>query len=196
MTSSCPEEIDRLECRLSELAMDWRGSRTARNSDKEAQVRLDYHSIVKRLWDLEWRGYGMLPDMELPDEYMPTFYVDYWRKKRENSPPLYSDTAKGPVLYVMVADAEGPVGYLWADDAAGGAGRVARTSRADRAVDLLDIWLYKLGPAKAEGLRPSQALRQLYDTPARPFSGWVWIVPNSEATAPSLAALQERAAAE
>jgi len=67
--------IDNLEGKLSYLAMNWRGM-------KAQEIVKKYHEVVQELWKLGWRGTTLLPDMELPDELMPEYFVAYWIKRR------------------------------------------------------------------------------------------------------------------
>ncbi len=67
--------IDNLEGKLSYLAMNWRGKKTQ-------EIVKKYHEVVQELWNLGWRGTTLLPDMELPDELMPEYFIAYWIKRR------------------------------------------------------------------------------------------------------------------
>lgn len=112
--------------------------------------------------------------------------------KPVSGPPRYRNTASGPVRYAVVANRDGVIGYLWASDADDGAGYEWRRAAGDVAANAGVPWYQKLRAAKAEGLAPSQALARLAATAGDPATGWV--VPGSEGTAPSLAALKELAA--
>jgi len=107
-------------------------------------------------------------------------------------PPRYGNTASGPVRYVVVANQDGVIGYLWASDADDGAGYEYLRSAGDAAANAGVPWYQRLRAAKADGLTPSQALVRLAAEPGDPVIGRV--VPGSEGTAPSLAAVKELAA--
>lgn len=106
-------------------------------------------------------------------------------------PPLYRNTADGPVRYVVVANEDGVLGYLWVSDPADAAGYVPRRSGGDVAMNSGGYWLRKLRPGKAAGLAPSQALAQVPADSGARMTGR--IVAGSEGTAPSLAVLRELA---
>lgn len=108
-----------------------------------------------------------------------------------DGPPLYRNTAEGPVRYVVVANGDGVLGYLWISDAVDAAGYVPRRSGGDVAMNSGGYWLRKLRAGKATGLLPSQALAGLPADSGSPMTGR--IVTGSEGTAPSLAVLKDLA---
>jgi len=112
--------------------------------------------------------------------------------KPVSGPQRYGYTASGPVRYVVVANQDGVIGYLWACDPDDAAGYEYRRSAGDVAANAGVPWYQRLRTAKARGLRPSQALAELAADPGDPVTGRV--VPGSEGTAPSLAAVKELAA--
>jgi hypothetical protein len=113
--------------------------------------------------------------------------------KPVSGPPRYGHTASGPVRYVVVANQDGVIGYLWASDADDSAGYEYLRSAGDVAANAGVPWYQKLRSAKADGLTPTQALERLASGPDDPVIGR--IVPGSEGTAPSLAAVKELAGA-
>lgn len=188
------DTVDELECRLSRLAMYWRG---ARDEVEELRLRNEYHTVLKTLWDRGWHGEEMYIDMELPEEYMPDYYLEYWQRMREGEAPAeYAESADGAIEYVAVETRDGRIGYLWACDSSDGSGYVVcHSAQQDlEVVDLTTAWRSWLKPAKAEGLLPSQALDRIHDVPAHTLR--CSVVPNSKANAPTLEALRKRAAAE
>lgn len=74
--------IDELEHRFGHLAMQWRGLHSRRKYKEAATVVEEYHSIFAQLWALGWDGGDLLPDEELPDELMPKYFIEKWRKKK------------------------------------------------------------------------------------------------------------------
>lgn len=75
--------IDKLELDLSHLAMKWRGADERGSKDEAAKFVQEYHDVMGQLWQLGWDGAGLLPDSELPDRLMPTYFLEYWAKKDE-----------------------------------------------------------------------------------------------------------------
>ncbi|WP_028935365.1 hypothetical protein [Pseudonocardia spinosispora] len=84
--------IDALEEKLSELASLWRSARHRGDPAEELTLRREYHATLKDLWDRGWRGEEMYVDMELPDEFMPDYYLQYnnqqdlqqWEQRRRS----------------------------------------------------------------------------------------------------------------
>jgi hypothetical protein len=107
-------------------------------------------------------------------------------------PARYGYAAGGPVRYAVIANQDGVLGYLWGSDPDDAAGYEYRRSAGDVAANAGVPWYQRLRAAKARGLMPSQALAELATDPGDPVTGRV--VPGSEGTAPSLAALKELAA--
>lgn len=110
-----------------------------------------------------------------------------------DGPPLYRNTADGPVHYVVLANDDGVLGYLWCNDQSDAAGYVARRSGGDVAMNAGGFWLRKLRAAKAAGLPPSRGIAGLAGEPGGPMTGRV--VAGSEGTAPTLAVLKALAGA-
>lgn len=100
-----------------------------------------------------------------------------------DSPPRYNSTTDKPVEYFVTFYADQyPTGLIWAcdeDDAAG-----YEWWRALPNENAAIFWNEKLWRAKARGLTPSQALRELMAEPGTPLSGR--ILPESRSTAPGL----------
>ncbi|MET9117495.1 hypothetical protein ABZX38_25315 [Streptomyces longwoodensis] len=108
-------------------------------------------------------------------------------------PSTYRARTDGPVQYVTVANGQGTVlGYVWANDEDDAAGWTVRKAGGDEAFNRGALYVSRLRDAKARGTSPTAALADLlrYRDPARPSH----VVPGSLTEAPSLSALQERAA--
>ncbi len=73
-------EIDSLEHELSLLAYTWRGL-DSQESEKAAEIVREYHMVFAKLWHLGWDGEGLLPDSELPNDLMPSYYLERWKIK-------------------------------------------------------------------------------------------------------------------
>lgn len=73
--------IDKLEHNLGVLAMQWRSLYLKEKENEEAIIIEEYHVTFAKLWALGWDGGDLLPDSELPDELMPKYYLDKWRRK-------------------------------------------------------------------------------------------------------------------
>jgi hypothetical protein len=71
-------EIDQLANKLASLATLWRSTHSRQQIEQANQVVRQYHSVMKQLWDLGWRGDDLLPDAELPNQLMPNFYISHW----------------------------------------------------------------------------------------------------------------------
>ncbi|MBE7471980.1 MAG: hypothetical protein DPW09_26765 [Anaerolineae bacterium] len=72
--------IDELELQLAKLANQWRRQHSDNQLDASQLTVKEYHLIFKRLWELGWDGEGLLPDSELPNDLMPKYYLERWRK--------------------------------------------------------------------------------------------------------------------
>ena len=66
------------ESLLGELAAYWRMVKDFENQATSAVNA--YHKLFDLLWSQGFRG-DMFPDAELPQELMPSYYIDYWRSK-------------------------------------------------------------------------------------------------------------------
>ncbi|MEU7098357.1 hypothetical protein AB0A66_08430 [Streptomyces longwoodensis] len=110
-----------------------------------------------------------------------------------DAPPAYCRQTGGPVAYLAVADAAGTViGYVWANDGDDAAGWVVPPGLPPRAVNAGASWLRALRSGKARELAPTALLAEL--ARGANDSKLSHVVPGSLTEAPSLAALQERAA--
>ncbi|MGW4897392.1 hypothetical protein ACWEQL_34845 [Kitasatospora sp. NPDC004240] len=107
-----------------------------------------------------------------------------------DAPPQYTRTTDGPVeYYVTFFEDRYPTGLIWfrdEDDAAG-----YEWWRELPNENAAIFWNEKLWRAKARGLKPSEAIRDLMAEPGTQLSGR--IVPGSRAVAPSLAWLADLA---
>ncbi|MUL43243.1 hypothetical protein FZ103_19075 [Streptomonospora sp. PA3] len=107
----------------------------------------------------------------------------------------YTDKSPGPVRYRRIAWSGGEViGYLWYDDAHSAAGYVAVAAQGDDAVNAGTLWHRRLTDAGERGLAPSQAVAEFAEQGVG-SRGSGWIVPDSEAEAPSVAELEAVAGA-
>ena len=77
---SVNDEIENLERKLSYLAYQWRGQHSSGQLEAAQLTVKEYHLIFERLWKLGWDGEGLLPDMELPDKLMPTYFLERWEE--------------------------------------------------------------------------------------------------------------------
>ena len=73
------DEIISLERQLSHLAMKWRAS----HYENAEKIISEYHEVLSKLWNLDWKGENLLPDSELPDRLMPQYFLEFWRNKKE-----------------------------------------------------------------------------------------------------------------
>lgn len=72
--------IKELENQLSTMAYEWR--KLPPEEDLKAQSYVDeYHIIFLQLWELGWDGRNLSVDDQLPDRYMPKYFLDRWGKK-------------------------------------------------------------------------------------------------------------------
>lgn len=66
------------ESLLGELAAYWRSVKDHHN---QATIAINaYHKLFDLLWSQGFRG-DMFPEAELPNDLMPSYYIDYWRSK-------------------------------------------------------------------------------------------------------------------
>jgi hypothetical protein len=75
------EFIDKLEIRLSDLAIKWRSTHFQGNLEDASKAIEEYHSTMDQLWLLGWDGEVLPPEAELPDELMPQYFIEYWQRK-------------------------------------------------------------------------------------------------------------------
>jgi hypothetical protein len=68
-----------LELQLGLLAMEWRSTHRKGLLEEAEKVVEKYWLVVEKLWEIGWRGSGLLPDSELPDELMPQYFLEYWK---------------------------------------------------------------------------------------------------------------------
>lgn len=81
MLQSKNDLIEKLERQLARLANEWRKQHSISDLDAAQATVEEYHSIFMKLWELGWDGEGLLPDSELPDNLMPEYYFERWKKK-------------------------------------------------------------------------------------------------------------------
>lgn len=73
-------EIDALLNELVRLAMQWRGMNISGNTQKRNEVTNQYHHTMRNLFALGWEGVLDI-DSELPDQFMPQEYFNFWNTK-------------------------------------------------------------------------------------------------------------------
>ncbi|MFI6942678.1 hypothetical protein ACIBI4_25675 [Streptomyces sp. NPDC050418] len=106
-------------------------------------------------------------------------------------PPLYRPDTDKPVQYLTVVDSEGGiVGYAFANDEDDAGGFLYRKAGGPAAYRKSTEWSRRLREAKANGLRPTEALRELIAYGGDDLSHVRTDGPQESAT---LAALKERA---
>ncbi|MER6123625.1 DUF6508 domain-containing protein [Streptomyces sp. NPDC001795] len=104
-------------------------------------------------------------------------------------PPRYQDWTEKPVQYFTVVDKERLVlGHVWAGDEDDAATYEPRKAGGPEAVNEGASWIGRLRNAKARGIRPSQALAELYADPEPGGRGRP--LPGSLAEAPSPAVVE------
>ncbi|WP_052809290.1 hypothetical protein [Streptomonospora alba] len=103
----------------------------------------------------------------------------------------YPSESSGPVRYRTVARGSGGavLGYLWYSDAEGAAGHVPHAATGDDAFNAGTFWYGRLAAAGDRGLAPSEAVAE-FEEHGVGSGGSGWIVPGSEAEAPSLLRLR------
>ncbi|WP_329566917.1 hypothetical protein [Kitasatospora sp. NBC_01266] len=120
----------------------------------------------------------------------PGLYDDLQMKLSPGGPRDYADATDGPVRYALVANADGVVlGYLWAAEQDDAADFLPRPAAGIPARQAAGTWVTQLRHGKQRDLTPVQALAELAGFAGNINSGRV--VPGSEATAPSLDALNQ-----
>jgi hypothetical protein len=107
------------------------------------------------------------------------------------APDGFPSTTDGAVRFAPVTREGTVMGYIWAAVTDDAVGYVAREAAGDVAFNTGVGWAARFRRAKASGLTPSQALTHWAGEPEDDRAGYV--PPNAEDTAPSLAALKERA---
>lgn len=63
---------------LSQLAYDWRSALIKNDKEAAEKVLREYHKQFKVYWDTGWRGDMLEVYAELPQEFMPDYYLKYW----------------------------------------------------------------------------------------------------------------------
>ncbi|MER7177382.1 hypothetical protein [Streptomyces mesophilus] len=122
----------------------------------------------------------------------PRLNEDLLFQEKPGGPPLYNPNTDKPVRYLTIVDGGGRVlGYAWANDADDAGGYTARAAAGDDGHNKGGRWARKLREAKAAGLPPTEALRQLIAFGGDELSR---VEPAVPAELPSLAALKELAA--
>ncbi|MFF1490419.1 hypothetical protein ACIGZH_09865 [Streptomyces sp. NPDC058319] len=108
--------------------------------------------------------------------------------ERAGGPPRYQDWTEKPVRYFTVVDKQGGaiLGYVWAGDEDDAAAYEPRQAAGPRGVNEGGSWGRRLRAAKERGVRPTQALAELYGDPepggkGRPLSGSLADAPNAAA---------------
>ncbi|GGZ71561.1 hypothetical protein ACFOOM_02175 [Streptomyces echinoruber] len=120
----------------------------------------------------------------------PRFAEDMRFQEAPGGPPRYRDWTDKPVQYFTVVDKQGGaiLGYLWAGDEDNAAAYEPREAAGARAVNEGGFWIRRLRNAKERGIRPSQALAELYGDPEPAGKGRP--LPGSLADAPNAAAIE------
>lgn len=68
------------EVALGSLAGRWRYEKSHGQMENAHQISQIYQELFEYLWLQGFRG-NMFPDAELPEELMPSYYIDYWRSR-------------------------------------------------------------------------------------------------------------------
>lgn len=120
----------------------------------------------------------------------PRFDDDLWFVERPGGPPRYQYRTDKPVRYFTVVDKEGGavLGYVWAGDEDDAAAWEPRQAAGPRGVNEGGFWGRRLRKAKKRGIRPSQALAELYGDPQPAGRGRP--LPDSLTDAPNAAAVE------
>ncbi|WP_051858119.1 hypothetical protein [Streptomyces cellulosae] len=118
----------------------------------------------------------------------PRLAEDMWFEEAPGGPPRYRDRTDKPVQYFTVVDKQGGavLGYVWAGDEDDAAAYQPRHAAGGRGINEGISWITGLREAKARGVRPSQALAELYDDPepggrGRPLPGSLTDAPHAAA---------------
>jgi hypothetical protein len=74
--------VGKLELSLARLANQWRQQHSNNDLDAAQSSVKEYHRIFEELWQLGWRGEGLLPDSELPDHLMSKNYLEQGKKSK------------------------------------------------------------------------------------------------------------------
>ncbi|WP_405613808.1 hypothetical protein [Streptomyces sp. NBC_00076] len=105
-----------------------------------------------------------------------------------SGPPRYRNRTDKPVRYfTVVGKQDGEIlGYLWAGDEDDAAAFEPRQAAGPVGANESMSWIRRLREAKARGIRPSQALAELYGGPepggrGRPLPGSLTAAPNAAA---------------
>jgi hypothetical protein len=82
---------EELYLQLSDLAVAWRKEHSRGSYDLAHRIVQYYHEALAKLWALGSRGEELLPEMELPENLMPQYFIDWWKRSSnsrfESSPP-------------------------------------------------------------------------------------------------------------
>ncbi|MFF4182944.1 hypothetical protein ACFYZ9_07130 [Streptomyces sp. NPDC001691] len=139
-------------------------------------------------------GFDDLPD-EDPD-LLDSWYMfevprrtDRLLEQLPDGAPQFDNVTESPVNFQEVASDGTTIGYLWASASDDAAGYEPRTPMGQAALDAAVEWLGRLSEAKARGLSPTRALREL--TSSRADSRGGAVTPGSLRTADSLEDLQD-----
>lgn len=73
-------QIYTLESRLCDLAYRWRTLHSIGDFAEANEVVQQYHVTMAQLWDLGWNA-NLDAEGALPDELMPAYFMDYWKKE-------------------------------------------------------------------------------------------------------------------
>lgn len=97
----------------------------------------------------------------------PRFDDDMWFNQVSPGPPRYRTRTEKPVRYFTVVDKQDGVilGYVWAADEDDAAAWEPRQAAGPRAFIEGGAWHAMLEEAKGRGIRPSEALAELYVDP-------------------------------
>lgn len=72
--------IKELESHLSTIACEWR--KLPPEEDLKAQSYVEeYQKVFLQLWELGWDGMYLSVDDQLPDRYMPKYFLEKWGMK-------------------------------------------------------------------------------------------------------------------
>lgn len=114
-----------------------------------------------------------------------------------SAPANYASRTDRPVRYLAVGTGEEILGYLWAADGEEAAGFVRRPAAGGDGANEAVAWTKELRAAKARDV-PAGRLLEEFAAADLPVADGAWhpgrVVPDSQAEAPSLAALKELAA--
>lgn len=121
------------------------------------------------------------------DRHAPGYMTEDLELRVVSGPPAYAARTSKPVEHITLKRTAGEVmGYIYFNDDDDAAGWVAQAGASPEAWNDAAFWTRILRESKASGLKPTEALRELFAaTNSRSH-----IVPGSRSTSPSLAALK------